>query len=448
MRCSKNAARAAAALAALIPLCAAAQDKSRALTEAYNASGQQLFRQLSAAPGNIVFSPYSIGTALAMALAGARGETERQMADVLRFRIGTKDVADANAKVLAILNGYDKSATQPACPEGMRIAGRRCETERAVDGRCPSDAVWDGKLCVAMPNLAPDLKLVVADALMLTGQGAALSKDYVALLKDSYAAEVFQNASLKDVNGWVERKTEGKIDKILDQPDQRSAVALLNAVYFKAAWAMPFNKGTTRDEAFHVSASQRVRVPMMHREADIPPSYPLVVRPGYRAIRLPYVVGSIGMVVVLPDAIDGLMAVNATLGAQELAELLAALRAEAPQSVNLALPRFKAASKAELTPAFREAGMVLAFDPSRADFSGMTGRPAEQARLAIGQIAHRAVIEVQEEGTEAAAASGAMTLTSAPVNPETFRVDRPFLYYVVDDHTGAILFQGRVVDPR
>src|SRR5262249_57178185 len=123
-----------------------------------------------------------------------------------------------------------------------------------------------------------------------------------------------------------------------------------------------------------------------------------------------------------------------------------ALRAGESKSLSLALRRFKVAYKADLLRPFQNAGMTLAFDSARADFSGMTGG---RARFAIGQVVHRAVIEVQEEGTEAAAATAAvMTLTSAPSNQGTFRVDRPFLYYMVDDATGAILFQGRVVDPR
>jgi len=169
MRCSGGGAFAcysvlAALIAAVLALGgAAAQDGTRTwlLTRAYNASGQQLFEQFSTAPGNIVFSPYSIGTAMAMVLAGARGETELQMAGVLRHALARDDVADA---------------------------------------------------------------------LMLTKHGGVVSKDYIALLKDKYAAEVFEDAGLEQINGWVARKTEGKIDKILDRLDQSSAAVLINAI--------------------------------------------------------------------------------------------------------------------------------------------------------------------------------------------------------------------------
>jgi serpin B len=156
-------------------------------------------------------------------------------------------------------------------------------------------------LCVTAPTYPPSAKLAVADALMLTRHGGLVAKSYEALVKDKYAAEVFQNATIGDVNGWVNRKTEGKIDQILDRLDPDSAAVLLNAVYFKAKWAAVFSKDATKDEAFNLTSSQKVPVAMMHKIAI----YKLVARPGYRAIRLPYNVGALGMIIVLPDAIDG-----------------------------------------------------------------------------------------------------------------------------------------------
>jgi serpin B len=132
--------------------------------------------------------------------------------------------------------------------------------------------------------------------------------------------------------------------------------------------------------------------------------------------------------------------------------MLAALRTEQPRLVNLTLPRFKSEYRADLKSVFQKAGLTLAFDESRSDFSGLTGRPRRLAPAAIDQIVHRAVIEVSEEATEAAAATaiGIRVTSIAPkrVEPLQFRVDRPFLYYLVDEATGAVLFQGRVVDPR
>jgi serpin B len=443
MNLSRRGAVAGILATAMMPCAVPAQDHLRSLTGAYNASGQDLSKSFSATPGNIVFSPYSIGTAMAMVLVGARGETELQMAGVLRHALARDAVAEANARVLAILNGYDKSKASPVCPEGMQLAGPRCEMQRSSDARCPPRTPLEDALCFTTPQRLPSAKVAVANALVLTRKDAPVSSDFVALVKDKFAAELFQDAALAEINDFVAARTEGRIERILDQLDESSAAVLLNAVYFKAAWASAFSKENTREEPFSLAASQRISVPMMHKRVTVP----LVTRTGYRAVRLPYVVGAIGMVIVLPDAVDGVAKVGASIDAAELAELFEALRMSEPKAVSLALPRFKVTYKADLLLPLRSAGMTLAFDPAQADFSGVTG--AAVGGLAIGQVVHRAVIEVQEEGTEAAAATAAvMVLTSAPSNQGTFRVDRPFLYYMVDDATGAILFQGRVVDPR
>jgi serpin B len=440
-----------ALLAALVPGDdAAAQrgalsDGDRLLTQAYAASGEGLSKQFP--PGNVVFSPYSIGTAMAMALAGARGETEREMVAALKQRLSRPEIDAANAAVLAVLNGYDKSAAPPTCPGGMRVNERRCEVSPGANGRCQFPAQREGGLCVTAPTYPPSAKLAVANALMLTRHGSLVAKSYEELLKDKYAAEVFRNATLDDVNGWVSRKTEGKIDRILERLDPDSAAVLLNAVYFKAKWAAVFSKDATKEEPFNVTPAQKVSVPMMRQVA----TFSSVTRTGYRAIRLPYEVRALGMVVVLPDAVDGLDDVSRRIGAEELSQIFAALRsADASKRIDLALPRFKTSFKVDLVKPFQQAGIVRAFNLKEADFSGMTGRPPAEAPLAIGQIVHRAVIDVMEDGTEAAAATAVvMVATSAPpANPEVFRVDRPFLFYIVDDATGAVLFQGRIVDPR
>jgi serpin B len=282
---------------------------------------------------------------------------------------------------------------------------------------------------------------------MLTRHGGLVAQSYEALLKDKYAAQVFRNATLDDVNGWVSRKTEGKIDRILERLEPDSAAVLLNAVYFKAKWAAVFSKNATKDEAFNLTPAQKVSVPMMHQVG----TFNSVARTGYRAVRLPYEMRALGMVIVLPDAVDGIDDVGRRMGPEELSQMFAALRSsDAGKRVDLAMPRFKTSFKAELVKPFQQAGMVRAFNFKEADFSGMTGRPASETPLAIGQIVHRAVIDVMEDGTEAAAATAiTMVVTSAPSSqPEVFSVDRPFLFYIVDDATGAILFQGRIVDPR
>ena len=439
------AAAAVAVLATATPQRAVAHDTSRirALTEAYNASGQALFRQLSADTGNIVFSPYSIGTAMAMALAGARGETEREMASVLQHVLGRTDINDANAAALAILNGYDKSAFAPSCPSAMRLQGKRCEAPPGPDGSCRFPGLLEGGSCVAEPRFPPSAKLHVANALMLATAGVA--KDYEALLRDRYAAEVFRGARLDTVNGWVKQRTEGKIDRILEK---LSDLVLINAVYFKSRWAVTFDRKLTKSEFFNLSRSRQELVPTMLQRV----SHTVVVREGYRAIRLPYAVRSLAMVIALPNEVDGVTEVARQLDKDELAQLLTALRDAPMRPVVLTLPRFRSEYSVDLKPRFMQAGMNRPFDRSAADFSGMTGSPPSAVPTAIDQIAHRAVIEVAEESTEAAAVTAVGVMVSSapskPIQEIPFRVDRPFLYYLVDDATGAVLFQGRVMDPR
>lgn len=434
-------------LALSAPSSAVAQDAPvKALVESYNASGQALFKKFAAARGNIVFSPYSIGSATAMALSGARGETAAQMAKVLKINLDRAAMDAANASVFATLNNYDKSADAPTCPDDMRWNGERCEAP-AKDGRCSFMARREGELCVAEPLRRPaSAQLRVANAVMQAKGDDHVAKDYAALLKDKYGADVLQGVTVKDVNNWVKRKTAGKIDRIIDSLPN---VVLLNAIYFKARWETTFSKGATQDKPFNLSRTQKVPVPTMTRTG----SYSMIAGTGYRAIRLPYDVPELAMVIVLPTKIDGVNRVAAELGASELAGKFAALRDAPPKRVELSMPRFKTSFKADnLADIFRQAGMKLAFDRSKADFSGITGKPPSELKFWIDEIRHRAVIEVMEDGTEAAAVTAigfrAASIPPKEPDPEVFKIDRPFLFYIVDSATGAVLFQGRISDPR
>jgi serpin B len=425
----------------------AAEARVTLLARAYNATGQQLFGQLAAMPGNIVFSPYSIGTAMSMVLSGARGDTASEMMRALSMRMSAEAVDIANAEVLSILNGYDRSAAPSVCPPGATGNGANCEM-RPLRGAnpCQFELRLVGDRCVGPGTTPPSAKLLAANALMLGRLGHLISDDYAATLRSKYAAEVFKSAGLDDINGWVAGKTEGKIARMLSALDPNTVAVLLNAVYFKARWSSVFDPKLTMDEPFNLTRSQKADVALMNQTG----SFSLVSRGGYRAVRLNYQIPELGLVIVLPDDIEGAGAVARRLGANELTELFSALRdGQAKKPVALALPRFKAEYRAGLVDAFRQAGIRKAFDQNNADFSGMTGRPVGQSGIYIGEIVHRAVIEVAEESTEAAAATaiGIRSLSVQPP-PVAFRVDHPFLFYLVDDTTGAILFQGRIVDPR
>jgi serpin B len=384
----------------------AAQPDVRALVEAYNASGQALFRELARKPGNTVLSPYSIGTAMAMVRSGARGETEREMTQALKHALPLPKTDSANAAVLAMLNRYDG----------------------------------------ASPELP---KLITANALMLAQRGDLVSKSYRALVRDKYAAAIHEGVGLDDINRWVRQRTEGKIERILDQLPPDAAAVLLNAIYLKATWASPFAKAATRDDEFKLSGTDKVSVPMMRQQE----AFAVVERAGYRAIRLDYTARTLAMIVVLPNEVDGLDAVAQRVDADELTMLRGALTAGPRSLVALALPRFKTAFRTSLVQPFRKAGITLAFSDN-ADFSGMGGRGSGQEGVKIGDIQHRAIIEVAEQGTEAAAATAVLMVPTRAAPPKKvprpipFVVDRPFLFYVVDDASGAVLFQGRVMDPR
>ncbi len=389
----------AGSLAAMAP--AEAGDADRALTEGFAALGSELYAALSEKPGNIVFSPHSIGIAMAMTLSGARGSTGEELAKVLQLRLSRAEIEKASGKVTAALKSYNKSA---------------------------------------------GLSLLIANALMLAGYGGLVSGEYRALIKERYAGEVFPDATLEKVNGWVKDKTNGKIEKILDSLGQEPALVLLNAVYFKAAWATPFSKGATQDAFFNLTSASSVKTPTMYREDQ----FKLVTRPGYRAISLPYAGGALSMIAVLPDRVDGLHAVAGSLKGGEAAKLLSAFAPEPLKRVALTLPRFKSNSDIDLIEPFRKLGLKIALTDN-ADFGGILGARAGKEGIKIGQVRHRAVIEVAEEGTEAAAATavvGARSLAMKPAGPaEAFTVDRPFMFFVAGAASGAVLFQGRVADP-
>jgi serpin B len=391
----------------------AADQPTTGLAESYNAIGRQLAGELAKTPGNIVLSPVSIGMAMAMTFTGARGETAREMADVLKFTAPREEIDRANRDLLAALGAAD------APP-------------RAGDASAGSDT-------------RPPAKLAIANALFVTAKNASLAQDYVSAIKDNYAAEMFAAAKLDDVNAWVRGKTAGKIETILKDLSPNSVAVLLNAIYFKAAWAEPFDKQQTRDEAFSISPDGTVPVPMMQRSGR----YAWVAGDGFKAIVLPYAGQStIGMIIAVPDDVGGLAAMSDRLDLQQQTRLLAQLGKQPAQPVALALPRFKAAYEGQLVPAFEQLGMHLPFDAFKADFSGMTGQPNSEGVISISQIVHKAVLEVTEEGTEATAATAVEIFERSMAKRETFRVDRPFLFFIADLADGAILFQGRIVDPR
>ncbi len=219
---------------------------------------------------------------------------------------------------------------------------------------------------------------------------------------------------------------------------------LVNAIYFLGDWQDQFKKNSTFDQPFHVSKTEEHKVPMMHQMQH----FRFVAKGGLKAVELPYKGGDMSMLVVLPDAVDGLDALEASFDAKKLESIVNSLK---DQNVNVALPKFKVdpAGALSLRDALAEIGMPLAFDADRADFTGIANPPSPADRLYIGAVFHKAFVKVDEKGTEAAAATAVVMPRAGGMPPKavSFTADHPFLFFIRDHKTGLVLFMGRVADP-
>ena len=389
----------AAALCADIALADAETDR---LAHAYNVSGVDLFGHIAAAEtGNVVVSPYSVGTALAMAYAGAANGTRAEMADKLGFDWSPEEIGAINQRLAALVT-------------------ERVETE--------------------------DATIAIANALALTGLGDLVSDDYKARIASQFDAELFSGATLADINAWVSDKTDGKIDEILTKLDPLSVAVLLNAIHFSASWAEPFTPESTSPGAFRLSASDTIQVPMMHKTL----SARILKADGFDAIALPYQGDQLEMILFVPAGWGEAGAVPISLTGESLGATLAALRGTTPQQLALSMPKFAFDFGTGLIPALKARGVDLPFDPDAADFSGIIGNAALTDPIYISQAEHKAMIDVNEAGTEAAAATAIefAVRAMAPKPLPFYEIDRPFLFAIADKASGAVLFMGRVSDPR
>ncbi len=370
----------------------------KAVVQACNTTAIQLYGGLKKDSENLVISPFSIGTAMSMALSGARGDTEKEMMKVLNQTVPRERMDSAHSKILARLNRFEK-----------------------------------GK----------DVVLSTANALCLTVDSALVHKDYRTLLSTKYNAEIFDAHNVGPINAWVAKKTHGKIDKILEKLSANSVCVLLNAIYFKGLWASQFDKKLTRPGEFFTTEGKTLSVPMMHQTAE----FSVATRDGCMAVALPYKVDSLAMVVILPTERKGLPGIEKQLSAAFVQAVLDDLGKHHPTKVALSLPRFKIEFGADLIPAFQSEGMKLAFSAEKADFGGITGRDTSLGLIWIAQIKHKAFLEVNEEGSEAAAATAVELQTKSVPRITRFLADHPFLFLLVDKATNAILFMGCVNDP-
>jgi len=366
-----------------------------------NAFAVDLYGQLRKQDGNLFFSPESISTAFAMAYAGARGSTASQMAKTLHFTLPPDSLHPAMGALLASLN-----AEHP----GYQLY--------------VADALWAEK---DFPFLDAYLKLTSSD------YGAGFNR------VDFKAAP---EAARQTINQWVEQKTENKIKDLIPPRAITPATRLVltNAIYFKGDWETKFDKAQTQDEDFHLDAAQTVKAPLMHIESK----FGYFSGGTFQALSIPYKTSELSLVVLLPNDTTGLPALEQSLTAANVKQWLNQLNSV--RKVILTLPKFKMTNQFELSNALGSLGMTQAFQPGNADFSGMTGK----RDFWISSAIHKAFIDVNEEGTEAAAATAIVMRSNAAARdqvPIVFRADRPFVFLIRDNRSGAILFLGRVTNP-
>lgn len=374
-----------------------------------------LYAKLAEKEGNLFFSPSSIHTALAMTCAGADGNTLTEMAETLRL------------------------------PREVKPGGAGGQTTKPVDVPWSQKRVhkaYGGLLSQLKPGRRAGYELHVANALW--GQkGYPWLEDFLATTRENYGAGLREvdfvrqtEAARRTINRWIEKQTKGKIKDLLagGALTPLTRLVLTNAIYFKGDWARKFKKERTRDVPFKLSAGRSVKAPMMNQTGK----FGYAETKDLQVLRMPYVGKELSMVIFLPKKVDGLAAVEKSLAKTGHDALLKELR---KVEVRVSVPRFTMTSMFELSKVLPAMGMTGAFDPNEADFSGMDGRKG----LFISAVVHKAFVDVNEEGTEAAAATGFMMAGSAP---PVFRADHPFLFIIRHEKTGVVLFMGRVMNPK
>ena len=377
------------------------------LVRGNNAFALDLYSALKGGEGNLFYSPFSISQALAMTLAGARGETERQMADTLHYQL-------PQSRLHPSFNALDQELAS-----------------RGMDSRNEEDRYF---------------QLNIANAIW--GQhGYEFLPDFLDVLAENYGAGLrpldfagTPEESRVMINDWVSEETGEKIKDLLPPGtiDGSTRLVLTNAIYFNASWSWPFSKKDTQNRPFHLAEGGRVDVPMMSETSD--DFYGYARGNGYQAVDVPYSLGEMSMTVLLPD--EGTFGeFEDSLNADALDKILDDIEID---YLKLTMPLFKFESEFSLVETLAGMGMTDAFG-ARADFSGMTG----SKDLQISAIVHKAFVSVNEEGTEAAAATGVVVMLSGPTKePIPVTVNRPFIFLIRDRDTGTVLFLGRVMNPN
>ena len=369
------------------------------LVEKTNDFGFNLYKNLARENENIMISPVSVSLAMAMVYNGATGATREDMARALNVQ--GLELDRLNKNNLALL--YYLTSADPELTVNI------------------ANSIW----------MLEDFKF---------------SEAFVATVKNDYQAEAkkldFADPKSADViNKWVNDKTRGTIDQIVTPPiDSQTIMFLINAVYFKGSWTSPFETELTSEQAFNLVDGQTVTVPTMYQSG----SFDYLKSSGFQALRLPYGEDEqMAMVLFLPDQNTSLSEFQNQLNQDNWSNWQAHFEAKAG---TLMLPKFTMEYEKSLNQVLAELGMGIAFEPGKADFSGLAAAAADD--IYISNVKHKTFIEVDETGTEAAAVTSVeVGTTSMPAYDFELNFDRPFFYAIEDSETGAIVFMGAVLDP-
>ncbi len=383
---------------------AASEADVNSLVNGNNAFGLDLYQALRSEGGNLILSPFSISLALAMTYSGARSETEAQMADALNFPAQSQTHPAFNALDLKLEHSsFVLDNTQE--PMQLNIA----------------NSVFAERTFTFLPDFLDTLALNYGAGIQLL--------DFINQ----------PEPSRENINSWVSDQTEDRINDLIPEGGVTSdtRMALVNAIYFKADWLNPFDANDTYDINFKLPDGTEVPVPTMGQRMNIP----FTTGDGFALAELPYAGSSAVMTLLVPDE-GRFEEIEGELNAEFLVNALARMETK---DMMLRMPKFKYESGFNLSGALTELGMPAAFNPSQADFSGMTG----DKDLFIAEVIHKAFVAADEEGTEAAAATAVIMETAgAPMLDSSLIIDRPFIYFIRDVESGQILFIGRVTNPK
>lgn len=366
------------------------------------------YNQVRSGDGNIIYSPFSISLALAMTMAGAEGNTEAAMLDALRMSLPADMVYPAYDALLLAIQNSEESAGEDmdGSPFTLNIA----------------NSIWG--------QSGYDFKEPFLNTLAQYFGAGIYTVDY---MQDP-------EGSREAINGWVEDETMDKIKDLIPEGaiDQLTRLVLANAIYFNGSWYYPFNEGATTTAEFNLLDGSQSEVDMMSLTGE---HLMYAKGNGYQVVQLPYMSSDFVMTIIVPDKGDFDL-IESGLTAESYAEMLQGLEYKL---VDLQMPKYDFETSLNVNDALIALGMGEAFDPELADFSGMT----DEDKLVISDVLHKATITVDENGTEAAAATAViMKLTAAmPEDALSLVLDRPFMFFIEHQPTGSVLFMGRVVEP-